>query len=1064
VKNPTIRALAAAWMMTTAPLIAARKPALRAAGAGKSLSEELSGLSFRNIGPFRGGRVTAVTGVAGEPLTFYFGATGGGIWKTLDGGIHWQSMSDKFFQTGSVGAVAVASSDANVVYAGMGEAPIRGNVSCGDGVYKSTDAGRTWVRVGLADTYQISRVRIHPKNPDLVYVAAQGHVWGPNPDRGIYRTEDGGKTWKKILFVDDETGASDLSMDPDNPRVLYAGFWQVHRKPWTLESGGPGSGIYRTTDGGDTWKKLSGGLPEGIVGKIGVAASGARPGRVWAIVENREKGGVYRSDDYGDSWTLVNGENKLRQRAWYYSEIYADPRSPDTVYVLNTSFLKSVDAGKTYAAIPVPHGDNHDLWLDPDDPEHMIESNDGGANVSFNGGRSWSSLENQPTAQFYRVTTDDRFPYWVYGAQQDNTTVAIPSAAPGGGIGRTDWHAVGGCESGWIAPKPTDPEIVYSGCYGGSITRYDGRTHEEREVVAWPQLAIGQAAKDLKYRFQWNAPILVSKFDPKTVYHAAQVLLRSRDEGRTWEEASPDLTRNDRSKQGYSGGPITYDDTGVEVYDTIFCLAEGRTDPNTLWAGTDDGLVHITRDGGKTWSDITPRGIPEWIQINSIEVSPHDPASAYVAATMYKFDDFRPYIYRTADFGKTWTKIVEGIPDGAFARVVREDPARRGLLYAGTERGLYVSLDDGAHWQKFQRNLPPVPITDLAVKNQDLVVATQGRAFWILDDLSPIEQWADSVASEPVHFFRPRPAFRADFEGPSWQEAPPDAGANPPGGAILDFWLKDKPAEKDKVRIDILSDGKLLRSFAERKTAAEADPEAPREKAIEPKQGLNRFVWDLRMFPPVLVPKAVLWGSKQGPKVAPGAYQVRLTVADRSFTQDLEVRPNPSLHAAPEDLRKQFDLLAQIRDSLSQLNQSVIQIRAVKDQVEGVLSRARELGKDEALEAPAKALLEKLSGIEERLVNPKIKSDQDMLNFPPKLDHQFVGLTSVVASADAAPAPSSFVYFGELKDELASIQTDLQGVFARDLAEFNRTVRAQDIPPVAVPPPHDPRQVPGNGR
>ncbi len=1018
----------------------------------KSLSDRFEGMKFRNIGPFRGGRVTAVAGIVGDRLTYYFGGTGGGVWRTVDGGDRWEPMSDRYFKTGSVGAIAVAESDPNVVFAGMGEAPIRGNVSGGDGVYRSTDAGKTWTNVGLAGTRQISRVRIHPRNPDLVYVAAQGHVWTENADRGIYRSSDSGKSWKKVLFVDGKTGASDLAIDPRNPRILYAGFWQVYRKPWTLESGGTGSGIYKSIDGGDTWKKLSGGLPEGVVGKIGIAPSPARDGRVWAIVE-AEKGGVYRSDDGGEKWTRVNDENKLRQRAWYYSGVYADPKSADSVYVLNTGFYRSQDGGKTFGAIPVPHGDNHDLWIDPEDPLRMIESNDGGANVTVNGGRSWSSIDNQPTGQFYRVAADDRTPYRIYGAQQDNTPVVIPSAAEGQGIDRTDWGIVGGCESGWIAPNLANSDIVYGGCYGGSITRTDRKTGQRKEVIAWPQLAIGQAAKDLKYRFQWNAPILVSRFDPKTIYHAAQILLRSRDEGETWEEASPDLTRNDKAKQGYSGGPITYDDTGIEVYDTIFCVAESPTDARTLWAGTDDGLVHVTHDGGKSWKNVTPRGIPEWIQINSIELSPHDPSTTYIAATMYKFDDDRPFLYKTTDDGRSWTKIVDGIPDGAFTRVIREDPRRAGLLYAGTETGFYVSWNGGGRWQPFQRNLPVVPITDLAVKNDDLVVATQGRAFWILDDLSPLQQWKDDVAASAVHLFPVRPATRLELGG-FGEDGPRGAvGENPPNGAVINYWLRDKPDAKEKITIEIFAGTRLLRHFSSEKKEEGAENET--EKPIEARAGLNRFAWDLRMFPPTLVPKAIIWGGKEGPRVSPGTYRVKLTAGNQVLEEPFDIVPNPELAVSAADLKKQYDFLAAVRDALSETHASVIRVRAVKDQVKDVLARAKDAGKDKPLEELAKALTEKLSAIEEKFVNPKVKANQDVLNFPPKLDHQFVGLSSVVASADAAPSRAAYAYFEELKARLASIRSELQAAFDGDLAAFNRAVREGGVPPVVVPKPKD---------
>ena len=1040
---------------------AARKTGEKEAAPGAGLSKLYEGMEFRNIGPFRGGRVTAVAGVRGQPLLYYFGGTGGGVWKTMDGGSNWQPVSDKDFATGSVGAIGIAESDPNVIYVGMGESPIRGNVSNGDGVYKSTDAGKTWKNVGLANTHQISRVRVHPQNPDLVYVAAQGHVWGGNPDRGIFRSKDGGRTWEKVLFVSERAGASDLCMDPNNPRILYAGFWQVYRKPWTLESGGAEGGVYRSTDGGDTWKKLSGGLPEGVVGNIGVAISPARPERVWAIVE-AEKGGVFLSDDGGEKWTKVNSENKLRQRAWYYTRIYADPKNPDSVYVLNTAFYRSSDGGKTYNAIRVPHGDNHDLWIDPDGPERMIESNDGGANVSFNGGRTWSSIMNQPTAQFYRVITDDRFPYWVYGAQQDNSTVAIASRGRGRGIDNSDWHPVGGGESGWIAPTPGNPDVVYAGSYGGSITRNDHKTGQNRQVVAWPQLAIGQAAKELKYRFQWNAPIVISPHDPKTLYHAAQILLKSRDEGQTWEEASPDLTRNDRAKQGLSGGPITKDHTGIEVYGTIFTLMESLHEAGTIWAGTDDGLVQLTRDGGKNWQNVTPKGIPDWIRINSLDVSPHDKATCYVAATMYQFDDYHPYLYKTNDYGKSWTKIVRGIPENAFTRVIREDPSRRGLLYAGTEHGLYVSFDDGANWEPFQRNLPVVPITDLTVKEGDLVVATQGRAFWILDDLTPLHQYRDAIRSETVHVFPPRPTVRmgsgGGFEGDE-ESAPAAIGKNPPSGVLVYYWLKEKPKDKEKLTVDFLEGDKVLRSYtSEKKEKEGTEPETGgtgpfgdrEDKPLEPKEGLNRVVWDMRIVKPTLLPKAVIWGNSQGPKVAPGTYSVRVKLGEQTLTQPFEVKPHPGVASTPEDLKKQFQLLRDASAGLSATHETVMQIRDVKAQLKEVSDHAEKLGKGKELQEKGRALSEKLTGIEKRLVNPDIKSNQDVLNFTPALDHQFAGLATVVAAADAKPTDSSSVYLKLIQGQLAAILGELKAVFEKDLADFNKAVRDQDIPAVVV--------------
>jgi photosystem II stability/assembly factor-like uncharacterized protein len=1018
------------------------------------LSKVYAAMEFRAIGPYRGGRVTAVTGVRGRPLTYYFGATGGGVWKTTDGGSNWRVVSDKDFKTGSVGAVAVAESDPNVIYVGTGESPIRGNVSRGDGVYKSTDGGQTWTNVGLADTQQISRVRVHPKDPNLVYVAAQGHVWGSNAERGIYRSKDGGKTWEKVLYVSDKTGASDLAMDPENPRILYAGFWQVYRKPWTLESGGTEGGIWKSTNGGDTWKKLSGGLPDGIVGNIGVAVSPSKHDRVWAIVESREKGGVYRSDDGGEKWTKTNSENKLRQRAWYYTRIYADPKNADAIYVLNTGFFRSGDSGKTFQPIRVPHGDNHDLWIDPDDPQRMIESNDGGANVTFDGGASWSSIMNQPTAQIYRVIADDQFPYWIYGAQQDNTTVAIASRGRNGSIGFADWHPVGGCESGWIAPEPGHPDVSFAGCYGGSIQRYDHKTGENREVVAWPQLSIGQAAKDLKYRFQWNAPILISPNDPKILYHASQILLRSRDEGQTWQEISPDLTRNDKSKQGKSGGPITHDDTGIEVYDTIFTVAESKLEPGVIWVGTDDGLVQLTRDSGQNWQNVTPKGIPEWIRINSLEISPHDKATCYVAATMYQFDDDRPYLYKTNDYGRTWTKIVHGIPDHVFTRVIREDPTRRGLLYAGTETGLYVSFDDGGNWQPMQLNLPATPITDLLIKDKDLVVATQGRSFWILDDLTPLHEYKDSVRGERLHVYAPRPSVRFSSEGgPDGDEGPPRAGGkNPPDGVLVYYWLKEKPKESDKVTVEFLQGDKVLRRYSSEKKEKGEGEEADRhdDKPLEPKEGLNRVVWDMRTAKPTLLPKAVIWGNREAPKIAPGAYSVRVTAGGESQWQAFQVRPHPGVNATAEDLQKQFVLLSGARDGLSQCHEAVIQIRDVKSQIEEMDKRAEQLGKSKELVAKGKALTEKLTAVEKKLVNPEVKSNQDVLNFAPALDHQFAGLAAVVASADSKPTDASEVYYKDIRGQLDGILAERDAIFAKDLADYNKAVRSEDIAPVAV--------------
>ncbi|MGE5277378.1 MAG: VPS10 domain-containing protein [Acidobacteriota bacterium] len=1061
----------AAWLLSGSPASARPAPkekegaSAATAGAARpaTLSERLAGMHFRNLGPFRGGRATAVAGVRHHPETFYFGATGGGVWKTIDFGANWEPVSDKDFKTGSIGAIAVSESDPNVLYVGTGESPIRGNVSHGDGVYKSTDGGRSWKNVGLEKTRQIARIRIHPSDPDLVYVAAQGHAWGPNPERGVYRTEDGGKTWKKVLGVDEKTGACDLSMDPNNPRILYAAFWQAVRRPWELVSGGPGSSLFRSNDGGDTWKKLTEGLPEEMWGRVGVAASAARPGRVFAIVEAKNKGGLYRSDDWGEKWTYLNDEHKIRQRAWYYTWVYPDPRNADVVYLPNVDMHKSTDGGKTFSDLAVPHGDDHDVWVDPDDPQRLIVGNDGGATVSVNGGKTWSTQDNQPTAQFYRVITDDRFPYRVYGSQQDNSNVVIPSGVPGDGIDQCAWHAAGGGESGWMTPDWNNPDVVYAGEYGGQITRYDHKTRQVREIMAWPQLADGHATRDLRYRFQWNAPILMSRHDKKSLYHASQILLRTRDEGETWEEVSPDLTRNDPAKQGKSGGPITIDVTGVEVYDTIFALSESPLDGNVLWAGSDDGLIHVTLDGAKTWQNVTPKGIPEWIQINAIDASPHDKASAYVAATMYKFDDFRPYLFKTADYGKTWTRIVNGIPEEAFTRVVREDPARKGLLYAGTETGLYVSFDDGGSWQPFQRNLPAVPITDLAVKDGDLVVATQGRGFWILDDLTPLRAWKDDVPARAAYLFAPRPTPRSQVDKPEEEALRRPVGENMPYGVVLYYWLKEKPKAGETVKLEIFDGDRLLRSLSSGKepkegdlkeqAAREEERDKDRDKPLEPLAGLNRYVWDMRILRPVLVPKAVFnEGTKAPPRVAPGTYTAKLTAAGQTVTQSFEVRPHPAGFATAADLKAQYDLLAAIRDSLSEAHATVLRIRDVRTQATELGARAERLGKGGDLAARAKALSEKLTAIEEKLTNPQIKANEDDLNYEPKLDHDFTDLAGIVSSADARPTASSVKYYGLLKERLAAIQAEYRAALDRDVADFNRAVEAAKLAPVSPAP------------
>jgi len=1009
-------------------------------------------MQWRSLGPFRGGRVCAVAGVPGQPFTYYFGATGGGVWKTEDAGITWKNISDGYFKTGSVGAIAVADADPNVIYAGMGEAAIRGvATSHGDGVYKSTDAGKTWKHLGLEKTRQISTVRIHPKNPDFVYVAAQGSIWNSNPERGIYRSQDGGKTWELVLQVNSGTGACDLSMDANNPRILYAAFWEHQRQPWRVISGGSGSGIYKTTDGGDTWQKLSEGLPSPI-GKIGVAVSPKNSERVWAIIE-ADKGGLYRSDNGGKNWQLINNKRVLRARAWYYIEIFADPQNEETVYVLNAPMLKSVDGGRNFKPVPTPHGDNHDLWINPANNLWMINGNDGGANISFNGGKTWSTQANQPTAQFYRVIADNRFPYYVYGGQQDNSTVAIPSRTTEGGIDREHWHQVGGCESAHVAFDPDHPDLIYAGCYQGIITEYDAATKKERNIMAEPYLGLASEAKEHRYRFNWNAPILVSPHDPKVIYHAGNILLKSGDRGQTWQEISPDLTRNEKDKQGKGGEPITNEAAGAEVYNTIFYVVESKHEAGTIWAGTDDGLVHITRDGGKNWANVAPKNVGE-AQINAIEVSPHDRATAYIAATRYKFGDFTPHIFKTSDYGKNWTRLVNDVNPEAFVRVVREDPKRKGLLYAGTETGLYISFNDGKQWQPFQINLPIVPITDLTIRNDDLIASTQGRSFWILDDLTPLHQINDEVAKAEMHLFKPRVTYRMEGGSPDL----PGVGKNPPNGAMMFYYFAKAPdTSKIEVKLDILdASEQVIRSYShKRKEQDSGEPEGPGSgsapKPLPVKAGMNRFVWDLRGENVYRVPELFVAGSLQSYKVAPAIYKVRLSVGDKSMAQSFEVMQDPRLPMAPAAFQEQQNLLAAIRGQVNEIHETVQRLREVRKQIKDLTARTKDQPNAKVIADSGKALAERLTKFEEQLAQPKQETFQDVINFPNKLNAQFLYLMSEIDSSDPPLTNGVKNRFTTLKMEWERLKPRGNRLLEQEVLRFNALFQQNAIPAVIVP-------------
>jgi len=959
--------------------------------------QKFSGLNYRSSGFSRGGRSTAVAGVAGDPLTYFFGGSGSGVWKTSDAGNNWFNITDGQIGVGSIGSIKVAPSDPNVIYVGTGSGCPRGNISTGDGMYRTTDGGKTWTPIGLRHAGQIPKLAVHPTNPDLVYAAVLGHIYGPNEERGIFRSSDGGSNWEKVLYIDEETGFFQISMDVNNPRVLYATGWRAERKPWSLISGNEKGGIWKTTDGGDSWTKLEGGLPTGLVGKIDVSVSPANSNRVWALIEAEgERGGLYRSEDAGSSWKRINGDANLRQRPWYYIHIYADPQDENTVYALNTGFYKSIDGGVTWdTQISVPHGDNHDLWLNPDNPLNMINANDGGANVSFNGGGSWSWQMNQPTSEIYRVFVDNDWPYRIYGSQQDNSTISVPSQG-GFGFNRgfPDWYSVGGCESGHIAIDPRDNQVVYAGCYGGSITRVDRNAGTSREILAYPQLQLGAAPADLKFRFQWNAPIRISPHDPDVVYHTSQVIHRTDNAGQTWTEISPDLTTDNPETQDYAGGPISHDSTGVEVYNTIFAFEESPHTPGLMWTGSDDGKINLSRDGGANWTDITPPQMPDGGTVNVIDLSAHDAGRAHVAVYRYREDDFTPYIFQTNDYGENWTSLTDGtngIPSTNFVHAIREDPVQRGLLFAGTEFGMYISFDDGAHWQDFQMNLPVTPVTDLQIHRGDLVVSTQGRGFWIMDDITMLR---DVQSDASATLYAPRKAYRGGNLGP----------------ARIRFYFDEAP--EDEVTLTILDPaGNTVREF----TGKVGDAPPPSGGGgffarlfgggggnLTVKQGMNTFIWSLR-----------------------------------------------------EEAQEQYDLLGEVGDMINEMYGGLARLRDVKKQSMAVVARLESSGAEtEDVAEAAKAMNAKLTAIEELITQVKSKSGQDPINFPPQIDNQIVTLYGYVlggfGGGDARPTDAAYTRLNDLKPELAELMGQLQEVLDNDLAAFNAMVADLALPAVVI--------------
>ena len=1017
--------------LTIQPFFAQRK---KRANQSKILSypeNTYESLSYRSIGPFRGGRSAAVTGVPGKPDLYYFGATGGGVWKTEDGGQTYENISDGFFG-GSIGAVAVSKSDPNVIYVGGGEVTVRGNVSSGYGIWKSVDAGKTWTFSGLPKSRHVPRIVIHPTNPDIVYAAVLGNIYKPTDERGVYKSIDGGRSWKKVLFSNADSGAFELVMDPSNPRNLYASTWRLNRTPYSLNSGGEGSALWKSTDEGKTWNEISlnKGFAKGTLGVIGVTVSPINSERVWAIVENKEEGGVYRSDNGGTTWSHINDSRALRQRAWYYSKIYADSQDADIVYVMNVSYHKSKDGGKTFQSNNAPHGDHHDLWIAPEDNQRMIIADDGGAQISYNGGATWSTYYNQPTAQFYRVTTDNAFPYRIYVAQQDNSTIRIAHRSSGSGISSADWEVTAGGESAHIAVDPLNNDIVYGGSYGGYLTRVNHQTKTRRGINVWPDNPMGYGAEGMKYRFQWNFPILFSKHNPKKLYTFSNQVHVSENEGQSWEIISPDLTRNDPERLKSSGGPITQDNTGVEYYCTLFAANESPLEEGLLWVGSDDGLLHLTRDGGKNWTNVTPAQMPKWLMINSIDPSPFDPAVCYVAGTLYKTGDFTPYLYKTSDYGQSWVKITKGINKEHFTRVLRADPSRKGLLYAGTETGMYVSFDDGASWDPFQLNLPIVPITDLTLKDNSLIVATQGRSLWMIDDLTVLHQLNQQVVDQEVTLFKPKDSYRTQGRSRSSLTQ----GTNLPNGVIVYFNVKDFDAAKDTIQLHFKEKGgELIKTFS---TASEKDK-------LDIKVGGDQFVWNTRYKGAERLEGMILWGaSLSGAKAVPGDYTVSLQKNETVIEQSFSILPDPRAETSIADMQKQFDFVNSVNQTLDEAHQAIKNIRSINKKLSAFETNYGILNEAKAILKTATDLKNEFSEIEKALYQTQNKSNQDPLNFPIRLTNKLGHINNLVMSSDFPPTDQDSEVSKLLTNQIKEQMKRYNKLVKEDLESFNKTFAA----------------------
>ncbi|MCP9237126.1 glycosyl hydrolase [Lewinella sp. JB7] len=997
-----------------------------------------SSLEFRNIGPFRGGRSAAVTGVANKPNLYYFGAAGGGVWQTKDGGQTWTNISDGYFG-GSIGAVTVAESNPNVIYVGGGEQTVRGNVSYGYGMWKTIDGGKSWEQIGLKDSRHIARVRVHPRDPDLVYAAVMGDLYKDTEERGVYRSTDGGKNWERILFANAGAGAVDLSMDPANPRVLFASTWKIRRTPYSLESGGEGSGLWKSTDGGDSWTEITGnkGLPKGIWGINGVAVSPVDGNRVYAIIENEKAGGVYVSNDGGETWSARSDDRALRQRAWYYTRIYADPQDIDGVYVMNVSYHHSTDGGRTFESNNAPHGDHHDLWIAPENNERMVIADDGGAQVSFDQGENWSTYHNQPTAQFYRVVTDNSFPYRIYGAQQDNSTVRIQHRTDGGTIGESDWEETAGGESAHIAPDPRNPDIVYGGSYGGFLTRYDHENNQVRAINVWPDNPMGYGAEGMKYRFQWNFPIFFSPNDPQALYTTSQHVHRSRDEGETWEIISPDLTRNEADKLKSSGGPITQDNTSVEYYATIFAATESNKEPGVIWTGSDDGLIHVTRDNGETWTDVTPKGAPKYIMWNSLDVDQRGNGGIYAAGTAYKTGDYAPYLYHSADYGKSWRRIDSGIQRDHFTRVLRQYPGNPDVLFAGTESGLYMSLDDGKNWRMFQQNMPIVPVTDLAIKDDNLIVATQGRSFWLVDDLTPLRQLKDVAADPDFHLFRPVDAWRMGGSSRTNRTS----GQNHPGGVNFHLYLSEEVAkDTTPMVLSVLQDGDTIRSWS---TAAKE-----KENKLELKSGGQVINWDLRYPDGVEVPGMILWwAGSGGPMALPGDYTVSFAYGERVQSQPFTIKADPRVQATEADRQAQFTFMKEVQDKTSEAHQVIIDLRKLRQQITDFQERIE----DQELIDYGKEIVDALTEVEETLYQTKNRSGQDPLNYPIRLTNKLAHLNSLTGIGTYKPTAAAYQVKEELTAKIDAEIAEYHRIVNERVPAYNRMILERQVEVIAAP-------------